>query len=491
MNLCINPDCNKPQNLDTNRFCANCGSELLLAGNYKVIKQQDCNASCHTYEVYEVASNITKILKSTSHDSLQKTAEVLQQLNHPGIPKVDKNGYFIYFPRKQTSPLYCLVMEKIEGVNLLEYLAKQDNQPIDEILSLKWLRETIDILQQIHSHNLLHLHINPTNILVKPDGNLAIIGFGNLHSSENIAYIPPEQINDSPVPQSDFFALGRVFAFLLTGKEAASNIDIYESDLSNKLGSQLNNISWRNYTQQISPQLTDLLDAMMASAPIQRPADTEEILRRLANLNPSINAPSIPNPVAISKQINSIFLIYWVLATITGGSIGGLIGYLMGISISFIVSAAVKNIVIGLASGGAIFGVLIGVLIGVLQALVMRQSGFLVKRWGVVTALGFTIEGVVGIFAGNYGDNNFIFVPGIVVGILQWLLLRNQVFSAFWWVVASISGGVVAVVINKAVIYFLGNAYTVFGCILGLIAFGIITGVALGKLYESPKYQLR
>jgi hypothetical protein len=58
MNLCINPDCNKPQNLDTSRFCANCGSELLLAGNFKVIEQLDCNAFCQTYEVQEVVNNI-------------------------------------------------------------------------------------------------------------------------------------------------------------------------------------------------------------------------------------------------------------------------------------------------------------------------------------------------------------------------------------------------------------------------------------------------
>ncbi len=476
--------------MDTSRFCANCGSELLLAGNFKVIKQLDCNALCRTYEVNEVGSNITKILKvSKSNESLQKTAEVLQQLNHPGIPKVEKNGYFIYLPRTQTSPLYCLVMEKIEGVNCTEYLAKQDNQPIDETLFLKWFRETIDILEQIHNHNLLHLHIYPENILIKADGNLAIIGFGNLDSQpENIAYIPPEQSKNFSLPQSDFFALGRVFAFLLTGKEAASNIEIYESDLSNKLDSQLDNISWRNYTQQISPQLVDLLDAMMAPAPVQRPVDTQVILRSLANINPNINQPSIPNPTVISKQINQDFLLYWILATITGGTFGGLIGYVMGLSGSFIVGAAVKNITIGLAFGGAIFGLLIGVGIGFMQALAMRQSSFLVKKWVVVTALGFAIEGILGIFAGNYGsDSRSIFIPGIVVGILQWLVLRNQVFSAFWWVLASFSGGVVAVVINKAVIYFLGNAYTIFGCILGLIGFGIVTGVAFVKLHQSPK----
>lgn len=130
MNLCINPDCNKPQNIDTSRFCANCGSELLLAGRYRVTKEFARDAAYRTYEVCEVGNNTDKILKvSTSDESVQKTAEVLQQLNHPGIPKVEKNGYFVYFPRNQNASLHCLVMEKIEGLNLLEYLAKQDNQP--------------------------------------------------------------------------------------------------------------------------------------------------------------------------------------------------------------------------------------------------------------------------------------------------------------------------------------------------------------------------
>ncbi len=484
MNLCINPDCQKPQNIDTSRFCANCGSELLLAGRYRVTKEFASDGAYRTYEVCEVVNNTSKILKvSTSEKSLKKTAEVLQQLNHPGIPKVE-NGYFIYLPRNQTTSLHCLAIEKIEGLTLLEYLAKQDNTPIDETLAVKWLQESIDILQLIHNRDLLHLHINPTNILVKPDRHLAIIGFLNSSLPENIAYIPPEQINHTAVPQSDFFALGRTFAFLLTGKDAATNLEIYESDLNNKL----NDTSWRNYTQQISPQLTDLLDAMMASAPIQRPADTQQILHSLANLHPKINA-SIPNPVATSKYLNRDFLLYWILATVTGGTIGGLIGFVTGAFINLIVSAATKNTTIGLVVSGATFGLLTGVAIGVMQALILRQSGFLVKKWAFVTALGFTIEGVLGIFAGNYGsESNSIFVPGVVVGILQYLLLR-QVFSTFWWVVANISGGVVAVVINKAVNYFLGNAYSVFGCILGLIAFAIVTGVALGKLHQREIYK--
>ncbi|MEN2383904.1 MAG: 4-Cys prefix domain-containing protein [Gloeotrichia echinulata DVL01] len=39
MSLCIKPDCSKPQNRDDELFCLSCGSELLLQGRYRVIRQ--------------------------------------------------------------------------------------------------------------------------------------------------------------------------------------------------------------------------------------------------------------------------------------------------------------------------------------------------------------------------------------------------------------------------------------------------------------------
>ena len=71
--------------------------------------------------------------------------------------------------------------------------------------------------------------------MCKPNGQLVLIDFGtarevsatyfakvgqggNVTGIVSPGYTPPEQTNGKAVPQSDFFALGRTFVYLLTGK---------------------------------------------------------------------------------------------------------------------------------------------------------------------------------------------------------------------------------------------------------------------------------
>jgi serine/threonine protein kinase len=125
MSLCINPVCSQPNNADINRFCQACGSELMLINRYRVVRLlSDKGGFANTYEVQE--KETLKVLKVLTHDHphaialFEQEAQVLRELNHPGIPHGE--GYFTYFIRNNPRPLHCLVMEKIEGVDLEEYL---------------------------------------------------------------------------------------------------------------------------------------------------------------------------------------------------------------------------------------------------------------------------------------------------------------------------------------------------------------------------------
>ena len=486
MNLCINPNCDKPQNSDSNRFCANCGSELLLAGRYRVLRQLDSCTSGDTYEVREVGSDICKVLQVLTVDkpqvveSFEKTATALKAIDYPGIiPKVEANDYFIYFPRDKAVRLHCLVMQKIEGLNLYEYLAQSNNNHINEQLAVRWLQEAVNIIQQLHNHNLLHLRINPSNFIVKADDqNLALIGFGQPHiQSENvtykpiIAYTPPEQVNSNVVSQSDIFAVARVFAFLVTAKDPSKHLDIYEPTSNEK--------TWRHYASQISPKLLDLLDTMMDEVPMQRP-DTHSILKILTSQQaPYIELPNSVKPSLSIKwgkfEIN--FLLSWMLATITGVMIGGLIGFISGFATEFMVGAITKNVTIGYISGGAIFGLITGILVGAAQSLVLHQHDYKYKWWMLVTILGFTIEGILSVLTGYGAKGEMIIIPTFAVGLFQWLVLRQHVRRAYFWVLVSSGSGAVGIAAYKGVQYFLGNAYSIFGGILGLVAFGLITGI--------------
>jgi hypothetical protein len=89
-------------------------------------------------------------------------------------------------------------------------------------------------------------------------------------------YSAPEQMNGQAVPQSDFFALGRTFVFLLTGQHP---LDMYDV--------QQNVLHWQNHAIDISPLLLNLIDWLTAPDIKNRPANTQEILQRLEQIKQS------------------------------------------------------------------------------------------------------------------------------------------------------------------------------------------------------------
>ncbi|WP_427161337.1 protein kinase domain-containing protein [Aliinostoc sp. HNIBRCY26] len=313
MSYCINPNCLKPENKHDALFCQSCGSELLLEGCYRAARLlSDPNKPSGFGTIYEVEDHgrqkILKVLHNNHPKAVelfQQEANVLKQLQHPGIPQVESDGYFIYFPRNSQQPLHCLVMEKIEGMNLEEYLTRRNFQPIGERAAIRWLKQLAEILHQVHQQQYFHRDIKPANIMLRPDGQLVLIDFGTarevtqtfIHkvSGQQVTgiistgYTPPEQMNGKAVPQSDFFALGRTFVYLLTGKSP----DCFHED------SRTGQLIWRDNTTEISPSLADLIDYLVSPFPGNRPKDTAELLNIVTQLE---NTYRTSNPKFSQKQ---------------------------------------------------------------------------------------------------------------------------------------------------------------------------------------------
>lgn len=237
-----------------------------------------------------------KILKSPELLELfQREAQTLQNLTleqQPdselplGIPSVEPDGYFTATVGRKAREVHCLVMEKIEGLNLEEWLRK--NEPISEDLALKWLKQLTLTLARLHQKGLLHRDIKPSNIMRKLDEQLVLIDFGTVRETTDTymakigrgritsivspGYTPLEQIDGRAVPQSDFYALGRSFVYLLTGKHPIEFLD----DEHDKL-------IWRDSAPQISDEFAELIDQLIAPLRSGRPRDSNEILERLAH----------------------------------------------------------------------------------------------------------------------------------------------------------------------------------------------------------------
>ncbi|MFP4414320.1 serine/threonine protein kinase [Coleofasciculus sp.] len=289
---CINPNCPRPypQSGDF-KFCSSCGSPLRLNNRYVPLHRLGLGGFAAIYTVWDQQHQTEKVLKllvETSPKALQlfeQEAAVLQRLNHPGMPKVESDGYFTVSLRScQHRVLPCLVMEKIEG-QTLEAILNHYPQGCPEMLIMNWLYQAADILQELHDLGIIHRDIKPSNLMVREEtGQLVAIDFGGAKQigaipvgTENRStrlispgYSPPEQIAGDVVgPRADFYALGRTMIQLLTGQDLAELQDPATGEFH-----------WRDRTK-VRRGLANLLDSMIRLDPQQRPTKAAEIQRRL------------------------------------------------------------------------------------------------------------------------------------------------------------------------------------------------------------------
>jgi serine/threonine protein kinase len=291
------------------------GVEAVKGARYKVLKV-----------VKENNSTLVRLFK--------QEAEALTNLNHRAIPRVElSDGYFTVSLRQRPKTLHCLVMERVEGENLKNWV--KQNGPISQETALDWLRDLLRILDYLHDNNYLHRDIKPSNIMLRPDGQLMLIDFGTVRKMTGTyflklgrdeegtgilsgGYTPNEVMEGKPLPQSDFYALGRTFVHLLTG--------IPPRNLSEESGK----LNWRENAPQVSQSLADWIDYLMAPSLLQRPPNTSFILKCLegktienlpsppvTNLQPHpIEPPSPPIPrwlIILNFVIFSILLVTGLL----------------------------------------------------------------------------------------------------------------------------------------------------------------------------------
>ena len=301
MIYCINPQCEQRENPAAAQNCLACGTALLIADRYRILKPVRSPNPARPTDIFEVEDlgsgenewgtiKVLKVLKQTHNSDavrlFQQEARVLIWLAGKGlVPQVEPDGYFSIKLLNNSQKLSCLVMEKISGENLAEFLTK--NQYVSQELAFDWLQQLLHILQKIHKYHLVHRDIKPSNLMLEFDGKLRLIDFGAATEAGidttpvgSAGYCAPEQVAGKAEVRSDFFALGRTFVHLLTGLQP---IDFPVNPKTGK-------INWRNQAVGVDELFVSSIDELMEPLPENRPKNTQVILEKLKNIELLITA---------------------------------------------------------------------------------------------------------------------------------------------------------------------------------------------------------
>lgn len=162
-------------------------------------------------------------------DLFRREAEALKALDHPGIPR-----YLDYFEAPEGERLrLVLAMRHIEGRNLEEISRSGERLPESRIEAI--LAGLCDILSYLGSLRppMVHRDVNPRNVILEPDGGVALVDFSGVQDAVRSAlhpgatlvgtagYTPLEQVAGKATTRSDLYGAATTAVFLLTGRNPA------------------------------------------------------------------------------------------------------------------------------------------------------------------------------------------------------------------------------------------------------------------------------
>ncbi len=194
--------------METSQFS---NSQPLYEGMERVDTQ---GATCDTFRVKLYGKlHFLKRLKSEYsgdvryREALRKEFETGYRLEHPNLVR--------YVSMSDDD----ILMEYIDGETLSQRLATQPDYFRHRKNTDKFLRQILDVVSYLHSHQVLHLDLKPDNILLTRIGSdVKLIDLGYCYTDtfpdttgHTNAFASPEQLSGGTVDaRSDIYAIGRI-----------------------------------------------------------------------------------------------------------------------------------------------------------------------------------------------------------------------------------------------------------------------------------------
>lgn len=251
-----------------------------LTPRYQIKRQLKKGGMGAIYEAYDNILDTTVAIKESLHEeeclqaAFRREAQLLANLHHPSLPHcsdlfaIGKAQY--------------LVMEFIEGDDAATIMSKRGG-PLPSETVLDWAKQLIDVVNYVHSQEILHRDISPANFKVK-NGRLYLLDFGLAYGQsgemKTIAngafnwnchtpgYSPLEQLRgERTSPASDLYSLAATLCKLLTNVPPDNAEIRLQRSLRREKDSIEANLCGRNVDENIRRAIVKTLSLNMDERP--------------------------------------------------------------------------------------------------------------------------------------------------------------------------------------------------------------------------------
>ena len=254
--------------------------------DYEIVEEVTRSPNAAVFKVIEKRSAkeyVAKIAYKPEYTSwIKSEADCLNNVHQASNSNVVK----LHDAYETPNDMFILIFEEIQGDDLIKTVLKDENtQKLDERQVSQYIKQLLEILNDLHSRNIVHLDINPDNIILdNKTGKLNLLGFTHskhlkpnvlvnnyhenvYHDYGNPEFIAPEIVQQKPVTlNTDMWSVGALSYILLSGKSP-----FYSPNIKEILYNIANNIwNFGDEFLNISHEARDFITRLFNTDPKER-----------------------------------------------------------------------------------------------------------------------------------------------------------------------------------------------------------------------------
>ena len=315
--------------------CPKCGRNSFvhsMLANYKVEAVLGIGGMSVVFQARDLVLGrplAIKVLNDTYRDAPERIAgfenecAMMAKVRHENVVAVYSAGW----ARGQ----FFIAMELVDGRNLELIVAEHGALPALEAIEI--IRQVAQGLRAAHEAGILHRDVKPGNVLISADGHAKVLDFGLSMDEKNDAdeeeiiwatpyYVPPETLRrEEETVRADIYALGMTLRNLLTGQASFPENPQTVADM---LVSKKTLQPLRMAAPDLDPRLCKLVDSMTEFEPADRPANYDEVLKKVEEVQKALVEDT--DPVLVQRKLRRrLYTAVGAATCIALGSAGALL----------------------------------------------------------------------------------------------------------------------------------------------------------------------